>query len=384
MSKRILFVDDEENILNALRRELRDWLERHHLEFEAAGSVDAALARLETASSEIMAVVSDLKMPQKKGTLLLKTVQEKWPDIATILLTGFSEIEEIKAAIQSGIISFIQKPWDPDLLKAELTRALQLTEYKKERKAHLSRMEHELTWARKIAREIMHPQPPAVAGLRLGTAYRSSSVLDCAGDFIHAQNWGQGGLLLLLGDFAVHGVEGTYFALKLREIIQAGLAKLAPGAGISAAHFLETVNNAILDTGLHLPELLMNLAVVWVDRPGLTLRFANAGAIPLFLIRNGQVDRQEQLSPGLGFRRDLMFQEHSMKLVPGDRLLVMTQGALAGRRPADLETNGELEEALRAQPAGQALAEAVLTRLAGSQTTQDDDSTVLSLEILPP
>ena len=103
----LLFVDDEENILNALRRLF------HPLNYKVltAGSGAEALALLEHEPVDL--VISDMRMPQMDGVQLLEQVRAKWPDIPRILLTGYSDIDSTIAAINRGAISrYITKPWE--------------------------------------------------------------------------------------------------------------------------------------------------------------------------------------------------------------------------------------------------------------------------------
>ena len=66
---------------------------------------------LDADHEDCQAVVSDLKMPQRKGSELLLEIARRWPTLGTILLTGFSDMDEIKDCIKAGIVSFLQKPW---------------------------------------------------------------------------------------------------------------------------------------------------------------------------------------------------------------------------------------------------------------------------------
>ena len=103
----LLFVDDEENILNALRRLF------HPLNYRilTAGSGAEALALLEHEPVDL--VISDMRMPQMDGVQLLEQVRAKWPNIPRILLTGYADIDSTIAAINRGEISrYITKPWE--------------------------------------------------------------------------------------------------------------------------------------------------------------------------------------------------------------------------------------------------------------------------------
>ena len=108
----ILFVDDEPSILSSLRRLFRPQGYRVLL----ADGGKAALAMLETEAVDL--VVSDMRMPEMDGAVLLEQVRERWPTVVRILLTGYADIGSTVAAINRGQIHrYIAKPWDDrDLL----------------------------------------------------------------------------------------------------------------------------------------------------------------------------------------------------------------------------------------------------------------------------
>ncbi|MBI5442784.1 MAG: response regulator [Deltaproteobacteria bacterium] len=120
---RVLFVDDEENILKALRRLFRSapW------EMRFAGSGREALELFRTRSFDV--VVADQRMPDMTGVELLKRVRANWPRTIRIVLSGYSDIETILEAVNEGsIFKFLTKPWDDSVLRRCLEDALESVE----------------------------------------------------------------------------------------------------------------------------------------------------------------------------------------------------------------------------------------------------------------
>jgi len=121
-----LFVDDEPNILSGLKRMLR--IMRQEMDFYFAESGREALDLL--ATQHIDVIVSDMRMPGMDGATLLSTVQEKYPHIIRIMLTGHADEEAILRTV--GVVhQFLAKPADPDNLKAVLLRACALQDLMK-------------------------------------------------------------------------------------------------------------------------------------------------------------------------------------------------------------------------------------------------------------
>ena len=116
----ILCVDDEKQILSSLKRLLRK--ENFDL-FTATNGEDGFKIM---ASRDIHLVISDHRMPDMSGISFLAKVREDYPDAVRILLTGYTEIDSIKASINEGhIYKFLLKPWNDDDLKQEIRKALE-------------------------------------------------------------------------------------------------------------------------------------------------------------------------------------------------------------------------------------------------------------------
>ena len=121
--KRILFVDDEQNILNTLRRLLfpmrKDWDIRFVL-----GGLEA-LEILEKERFDV--IVSDLRMPGMDGVELLQIVRDRYPDVVRIVLSGQCDQEVYLKSI-GPTHQYLSKPVDLETLKSAITNACNLRE----------------------------------------------------------------------------------------------------------------------------------------------------------------------------------------------------------------------------------------------------------------
>ncbi len=107
MLEKILFVDDEVQILKAFRRLFMDT----DYEIITAQSGEEALKILD--KGEVDIIVSDMKMPNMTGYELLSKVKEKHPNIVRIILSGFSDERIVFDALQKNIAKlYILKPWE--------------------------------------------------------------------------------------------------------------------------------------------------------------------------------------------------------------------------------------------------------------------------------
>ncbi|MBN2712971.1 MAG: response regulator [Planctomycetes bacterium] len=118
--KTVLFVDDESNILNSLKRLLR----KEDYNILTADSAAEGLELLE--NNEIHLVVSDQRMPNMEGTDFLQKVKEKYPHIVRVILSGYADVAVIVESINKGeIYRFLGKPWNDEELKISVRQCLE-------------------------------------------------------------------------------------------------------------------------------------------------------------------------------------------------------------------------------------------------------------------
>lgn len=116
----ILCVDDEGNILNALKRLFR----KEGYRLLTAGNGPSALKMLEE-NDDIHLVISDQRMPGMSGTEFLANVRERHPEIIRIVLSGYTEVDAITEAINKGhVYKFILKPWNDQNLILDIRQCL--------------------------------------------------------------------------------------------------------------------------------------------------------------------------------------------------------------------------------------------------------------------
>mgnify|MGYP000187127533 CR=1 FL=1 len=121
----LLLVDDEENILKAIRRALRSI----NVNILMATSGKQGLDFL--SQQPVSLIISDMRMPEMSGAEFLSQAAQKYPDIPRILMTGYSDMESTVQAINDGRISnYLPKPWSDDTLKSIVADGLQSAQLK--------------------------------------------------------------------------------------------------------------------------------------------------------------------------------------------------------------------------------------------------------------
>ena len=120
----VLCVDDEPNILAALRRLFRP--AGYRVLTAGSGAEGLLVLESEDANQGVDLVISDMRMPEMDGAQFLERVRGRWPDTLRLLLTGYSDVGAILAAINRGeIYRYITKPWDDNDILLVVRHALE-------------------------------------------------------------------------------------------------------------------------------------------------------------------------------------------------------------------------------------------------------------------
>lgn len=156
---KMLVVDDEPDNLDLLYRTFR----RDFNVFKAESGTQA-LEILEN-EGEVAVIISDQRMPEMKGTEFLSRTVPQFPNTVRIILTGFTDIEDLVDAINSGqVYKYITKPWDPNELKVVVQRAAETYELLKQRTEELVRSQ-EQTQLFILLMEVIQESPDLVSSL---------------------------------------------------------------------------------------------------------------------------------------------------------------------------------------------------------------------------
>lgn len=177
MTRTLLLIDDEENILRALTRVFR---RDGYTVLTAAGGA-AGLELL--AQHEVGVVISDQRMPEMTGVEFLGRVKERHPDTLRIVLSGYTELKSVADAINHGAVyKFLTKPWDDELLRKHVDDAFahyelrgenrrlsaELQKHNNELERRVGEKTHELRLnmhALKVAHDVLEQLPMAVLGI---------------------------------------------------------------------------------------------------------------------------------------------------------------------------------------------------------------------------
>jgi len=115
---KLLIADDE----LGMRQFLTHLMQREGHTVRVAGNGNEAMVLLREEPADIL--LSDIRMPDMGGIDLLKAARELLPAIEVIMMTAFASVDTAREAFLLGAFDFVQKPFDNDLLKETVARAL--------------------------------------------------------------------------------------------------------------------------------------------------------------------------------------------------------------------------------------------------------------------
>ncbi|HIB46837.1 MAG TPA: sigma-54-dependent Fis family transcriptional regulator [Flavobacteriaceae bacterium] len=114
----ILIVDDDIHILELLQRHLQSW---NFHSFKAVSVKEAVQILRDT---KIDLLITDLKMPEIDGTELIKFVSEHYPALPKLVITGYPSVQDSLAAIKSGVVDYLTKPFTKEELNNAIEKSL--------------------------------------------------------------------------------------------------------------------------------------------------------------------------------------------------------------------------------------------------------------------
>lgn len=171
---RILLLDDEENILKALRRVLTgtpcvyDGME-YKLKVETFTSPQAALDY--AAGNPVDLVLSDYRMPAMDGVSFLKAFREIQPGAARLILSGYADLNALVGAInEAQIYRFLSKPWSDYELVSSVAQALAYRNLMRENQqlADRARVEQGVMTPQELERRKLEELEPGITQVNWG------------------------------------------------------------------------------------------------------------------------------------------------------------------------------------------------------------------------
>ncbi len=319
--ERLVVIDDNANDLQVTRR----FLERKGYLVSGATSGEEGLALVSRLIPD--AVVVDYRMPVMDGFEVTRRIKSD-PVLQTIpvlMLTGADAARTVVEGLGAGADDFVTKGSDTEILLARLRALLRVKRYQDQ----LRKLNQQITRDLQIARRVQEALVPQGAfhapRLEIRSAYMPSETL--SGDFYdYFQQDEQ--VYLFVADVSGHGLPAAILVSLLKSFIHT-----EAGAHMPLSSFMSSLNDFLFSVSL--PTQFATAQLFRVDADG-SLAFSNAAHPPFLLFRreSGQTEVFEQPGHLLGAMPKMTFDEHTLKVAPGDTLFVYTDGLTDRRNEA--------------------------------------------------
>lgn len=164
---KILYVDDEEHNLISFKASFR---REYQIYTAASGEEGLEIVR----NQPIDLIITDQRMPKMTGIQFLERTLPEYPDMIRMILTGFSDVEAIIGAINSGrVFRYITKPWDENELRMTMENARQLSDLGKNNRELVAQLQKKVEEQEKTLRLFMKYVPEAVVAKALNSSEES-------------------------------------------------------------------------------------------------------------------------------------------------------------------------------------------------------------------
>lgn len=366
--RKILVVDDQSDVREALRLLLKS---AGYL-IETADSPREALAAAAYHDHDL--IVMDMNFAWdttsgEEGLRLLDRLRAQHCDVPIIAMTGWSTIELAVDAMQRGACDFVPKPWDNRQFLKVVSKHLDTP------RENRHSVDAELAIARKVQRKLL-PLPHFNAyGLECECA--SLPVGEIGGDLYDFFEVDSGTMAFLLGDVCGKGIGAALLVANLQATIR-GQHELTR----SPAKLMDRVNQLFFQSTR--PEHFATLFFGIYESASRTVRYVNCGhPSPVVLRASGNTDLLDPTAMVLGAFTGSKFDEQSVQLDPGDRLVLFSDGF--SEAAMDDQNDGWPLDVVKQLGRGRLEGLAgLLASTAADLREQDDDITVMDIRVLIP
>ena len=319
---RVLVADDQSDVRMALHLLMRD------AGLESDGARDIAEVRRKLASGSYDLLLLDLNYARDttsghEGLELLAEVHANDPLLPVVVMTGWGSVDMAVEAMRRGARSFVHKPWDNASLSDAIRR--EVADGRAARRAE-RRALREHTEAQAMQRALLPSSLPAMPGCQLAARWTPASAF--GGDCYDAVRLSDTRLAISVADVCGKGLAAALLMSSLQASMRAFASQDSTPVRVAA-----NVNGALVRNDGLRRFVTCFYAVYDTDTRHLT--FVNAGHNPpLVVSADGSVRRLATGGMVLGVFEEADFEQERIRLEPGDRIVMFTDGIVEAENPA--------------------------------------------------
>ena len=318
---KILVVDDEPDLEPLVRQRMRREIRSGQYDFVFAHNGVEALAQLD-ANDEIDMVLSDINMPQMDGLTLLQEIPKAKPNVRSVIISAYGDMQNIRTAMNRGAFDFITKPVDFDDLRVTIDRTLRHVQELRDAlgvRDRLVAIQNELDVAKNMQQSILPAIFPSEAGYKVYGTMRPAR--NIGGDFFDLMRLQFDRIGLVVADVSDKGVAAGLFMMSTRTLLKgAAVGKGHPGEVLTEINNLLVADN---ETGMFVTVLYS----VFDPKSG-RLTYASGGENPPLIIHADGTSDELPTTGGivLGVAPGYEYQENTIDIAPGDSVIFVTDG----------------------------------------------------------
>jgi sigma-B regulation protein RsbU (phosphoserine phosphatase) len=333
----LLVVDDNEDNRYTLTRRLN---REGYKNLTMAGNGREALDKLRAQPFDL--VLLDVMMPDMNGYEVLEQVKATpaLRDVPIIMISALDEVDSVIRCIELGAEDYLNKPFNPTLLRARVGASLEKKRLRDEVRRNLERLEQELNSARALQLAMLpHQFPTCSPSHPVAVHAVMQPAREVGGDLYDCFYAGERTFCFLVGDVSGKGASAAMFMARARSLVRMTVTlwrEWRPD-DIDPSALVEAVNRELCQNNDDRMFVTMFLGLI-DTRTGVVL-FINAGHPPPHLLSASGETTQIDAKPGmpLGVRRNAQFQTRKLAIQPGDALFVCSDGVFEA-----LNDNGDL------------------------------------------
>ncbi|HNR01492.1 MAG TPA: SpoIIE family protein phosphatase [Anaerolineaceae bacterium] len=327
--QRILIVDDEPFNVDYLEQELED----ADCEIFTASNGEEAIEQVRAHDPDL--ILLDIMMPVMDGFSVLKQLkaEAETREIPVIVISASSEMQSVVKGIRLGAEDYLPKPFDPTLLHARVAASLEKKRLRDVEVLYLKSLEREFEIAREIQSSFLPSSLPELAGYEVAALFKAAR--EVAGDFYDAFTLPDGNLVFVVGDVCGKGVGAALFMTLFRSLIRATATsdvycstEELTGMSLSnrLQHVVSFTNHYVTQTHGD-ANMFATLVAGLIEVHSGMLYYANCGNPAPIVFRGGEhIASLAPTGPVIGVMDEAQFLVKEMQLLPGDILLVFSDG----------------------------------------------------------
>ena len=320
---KILVVDDEVDVETLIMQKFRRKIHKKEWEFTFSRNGEEALEVLRENHSVIDIVLSDINMPKMDGLTLLQKIGEEGFDLRTIVVSAYSDIDNIRTAMNNGAFDCITKPINFQDMEHTIHRSYKsLNEMREAIRSRddLLVLKKELNLAHKIQQSILPQEFVLHASCDIHAFMTPAK--EIGGDFYDFFPLDSDKVAFLVADVSGKGVPSALFAMANQALIRG----ISSGLCTSTGELLNKINVKCCKNNENCMFVTLFLAIL--DAKNGKLTYTNAGHTPPVVVdANGSCSLLPLTEDvPLGISEDEKFSENTIDIKPQDTIFVYTDG----------------------------------------------------------